>query len=157
MGQGPGGRRGHIRQTAEGERILDGGGISLSPGVGSGCGDDLSNLERGRQLRCLKGAGEACARDVMGCEVGNHATCEMHGPGVGRYNPAQRVGERGLARAVGADDTHDLTACKCQAESVQCADTAEGLVQSGSVEGRGWAGEACGGDGVLGKGGGPAS
>src|SRR5581483_11573661 len=88
-------------------------------------GQRLGHRERGEQLRVLKGAGEAGARALGRGNRGDVAAVEVHVTARRGDEPAHRVEQRRLARAVRPDEADDGAAGHVEGDVVHGDDPAE--------------------------------
>ena len=90
---------------------------------------DLHVLEHGQareDVGALEGARQAEPADRVRRPPGDVAAAEIDAAGVRDQVPGDHVEQRGLARAVGADDRRDLAGLHTQAHSAQGLEAAEG-------------------------------
>ena len=82
-------------------------GRNAQPGVAAGH-DVLQKRHVGEYLQVLEGAHQAQAAALVGLGAGDVVGAEAEGSLLGRDHAGHGVDQRGLARAVGADDRRDL-------------------------------------------------
>src|SRR2546421_7101487 len=86
----------------------------------------LEDGHAAEELCRLKRAAEAAGSDRAGLEADERHAVETDLAAVGRVDAADDVQQRGLARAVGADDAKDLSFVQSQVDAVERDDAAEG-------------------------------
>jgi hypothetical protein len=100
--------------------------------------DVVEDRQLEHEARALEGAGDPGAVDGLRREVGDRVAAEGHLAPVRGVDAGHDVEERGLARAVGPDQTQYLVAPGLEVEALQGDQPTEAL------------GEAAGGQEVLG-------
>ena len=130
----------------------------LGIGLGADIGADHDIVgDRHAQERAhdLEGAADAGLAELMRLAAGHLAPVEQNFAGTGPQESVQQVEHRGLAGAVGADDSKDLVSSQLEADFLHGLQSAEGARQvanfeddiagSGGSLGTRW--RRCGGDG----------
>src|SRR5215831_1593744 len=92
--------------------------------------DVLVHGELGEDVRALEGAAHAQAAEIVRRDARDLAIVEAHAARVGTQMPRDQVEERGLARAVGADDGADRAAGHAEAHAAHGLEAREALAEA---------------------------
>ena len=98
--------------------------------------DVLQHAQALERLHELEGAADAGVAGAIGPQAGDHLAVQADGAGVGREDAGDHVEDRGLARAVGADQRMDRAGRHAEAHVVHRAQAAEALADAVELEPR---------------------
>jgi hypothetical protein len=81
-------------------------------------------------------AGDPVARDAIGCQAGDVEAAEPHAAAIGFLDAVDQIEHRGLARAVGPDQTENLPFAHGEAQVAHGAQPAKALAEIRELEQR---------------------